>query len=74
MSYYLLEKIMYELVEMVGVHVQWTPPFGWQNFGWNWLKNTVLTELLWEKNTIPAEKKAEQTEYGVSLRKPEGMH
>ena len=22
----------------------------------NWLKNTVLAELLWEKNTVPAEK------------------
>jgi len=22
----------------------------------NWLKNTVMAELLWEKNTVPAEK------------------
>jgi len=30
-------------------------PFGLLNLGWNWLKNTVLTELLWEKNTVPTE-------------------
>ena len=33
-------------------------PFGWQNFSWNCLKNTVLVELLWEKNTVPAEKRS----------------
>ena len=31
-------------------------PFAGLKFGWNWLKNTVLAELLWEKNTVPAEK------------------
>jgi len=33
-------------------------PFGLLNFSWNWLKNTVLTELLWEKKTVPAEKRS----------------
>ena len=33
----------------------------------SWLKYTVLTELLWEKNTVLAEKKqAEQAEYRIS--------
>ena len=31
-------------------------PFGLLNLGWNWLKNIVLAELLWEKNLVPAEK------------------
>jgi len=31
-------------------------PFADLNFAWNWLKNTVPAELLWEKNTILAEK------------------
>jgi len=30
--------------------------FGLLNFGLNWLKNVVLTELLREKNTVPTEK------------------
>jgi len=25
---------------------------------WNWLKNTVLAEMLWEENTFPAKKKS----------------
>jgi len=35
-----------------------------------WLKNTVLAEMLWEKNTVPTEKEVEQTEYGVSRMGP----
>ena len=37
--------------------------FGWQNFCWNWLKNTVLAELLWEKNTVPAEKRSRTSHF-----------
>jgi len=33
-------------------------PFGLLNLGWNWLKNTVLAEMLWEKNTVSAEKRS----------------
>ena len=31
-------------------------PFGLLNLCWNWLKSMVLVELLWEKNTVLAEK------------------
>jgi len=40
------------------------------NLGLNWLKNTVLAELLGEKNTVLTKKKAEQTEYRVSRTEP----
>ena len=33
-----------------------------------WLKNTVPTELLGEKNTVPAEKEAEQAIFKISER------
>ena len=32
-------------------------PFGLLNLCWNWLKNIVLAEMLWEKNTVPGEKR-----------------
>ena len=32
-------------------------PFAGLKLDWNWLKNTVSAELLWEKNTVPTEKK-----------------
>ena len=37
---------------------------GLLNLGWNWLKNTVPAELLWEKNNILAEKTSRTVEYG----------
>ena len=45
-------------------------PFGLLKLGWNWLKHTVLAEMLWEKNIVPAEKEAEQAEYRVSRTGP----
>ena len=43
-------------------HVQATSPpwapFGLLKLGWNWLKNTVLAKILWEKNIVSAEKRS----------------
>ena len=44
-------------------------PFGLLKLGWNWLKNTVLAELLWEKNNVPAEKTNRTNRF---LGKPNG--
>ena len=46
-------------------------PFVGLNLGWNWLKNTVLVELLWEKNTIPTEKTSRTSRF---LGKPNGAN
>jgi len=48
--------------ELLGipVHLCWIEgPFGLLKLDWNWLKNTIFAEMLWEKNTITAEKKVE---------------
>ena len=43
--------------------IQPEAPFAGLKLGWNWLKNTVLAEMLWGKNTVPAKKKAEQAKF-----------
>ena len=45
--------------------------FGPVRLAESWLKNTVLTELLWEKNTVPAKKRSRTNRI---WGKPNGPH
>ena len=68
--YWLVSELW--ILQLVLLCFQTKAPFGWQNFGWNWLKNTVLTEL--RKILFRLKKQAEQIEYGVSRTGRTSIH